>query len=280
MIQVSRPDIITALEGIRNSLTNANEIAADWDGPLCMNHPIESYEKEIVSEYIRLAFTQTLVLLEVVGLLQVRDSVYKLQEEAEKNYSDFGYFDGVYLTWSSKLGQYIDSIENAFGVKKTRSVTKDLIQILRDTLYAITDSACFSAPPANESEVHTRIEAVLRCLFKDLRTKPPISKPIKNFEPDTGIPSQRTLIEYKYISTLNELKRISDEVLADTRGYTSKDWDTFIYVIYETKRIRKEEEWQLHLRECGVKDDTMVIVLPGESPNSPKKKTIRNRTSA
>jgi hypothetical protein len=32
------------------------------------------------------------------------------------------------------------------------------------------------------------MEAILRCVFKDLKHKPPIGKAIKNFEPDTGLP--------------------------------------------------------------------------------------------
>jgi len=265
-----------ALDGIRESLAKANKIANNWDGPICMGHDIDSQEKEVVSYYVELAFVQTLVLLEAIELPHVRESVQSVNEIAKKDYSQISYFDDVYLTWSEKLAIYLDSIENALGDKKAKSITRDLVQVIRDTLYAITDPSCFSAPPANEGEVHARIEAVLRCIFKDLRHKPPIAKVIKNFEPDTGLTSERTLIEYKYVSSLTDLKRISDEVLADTRGYVSKEWDYFIYVIYETKRMRKEEEWQQHLRECGVKDDTQIIVLPGE----PRKKSARKSSGA
>ncbi len=185
------------------------------------------------------------------------------------------------MVWSVKLEQYLDAIENTLGSRKAGTVTKDVIQILRGTLYAITDRRCFTQPPDGELEVHARIEAVLRCVFPDLRHKPPISKPIKNFEPDTGLPSLRTLIEYKYVSTLDEAKIVSDQVLADTRGYTSKDWDFFIYVIYETSRIKREEEWILHLRENGVGEDTKVIVLSGEpSPKSPSKPRLTRRKTA
>jgi hypothetical protein len=271
IVELSKTQIKAALDGVRETLSNANKIANAWDGPICMEQEIDSAEKDVVSYYVERAFIETLVLLEAIGLPRAWESVQSLNEAAKKNYSETSFFEEIFLTWSEKLGLYLNSIENALGDQKKRSISRDLVQVLRDTVYAITDTSCFSAPPADESEVHARIEAVLRCLFKDLRHKPPIAKPIKNFEPDTGLPSEHTLIEYKYASTETELKRISDEVLADTRGYVSKEWGSFIYVIYETKRLRKEEEWQEHLRECGVKDDTQIIVLPGE----PRKKSTR-----
>jgi REase_DpnII-MboI len=120
--------------------------------------------------------------------------------------------------------------------------------------------------PGNEDDVHVRVEAVLRCVFPDLRRKPPVAKQIKNFHPDTGIPSIGTLIEYKFMRDDAEAKRITDEILADTRGYDSKEWKNFVYVIYETQRIRPESQWRQLLRESGVTTNTEVIVISGEQP--------------
>jgi hypothetical protein len=106
------------------------------------------------------------------------------------------------------------------------------------------------------------------CLGKLLARQPPISKPIKNFQPDTGIPSLRTLIEYKYVESKEDVRRVVDEVLADTRGYSSKKWDRFIYVIYETARIKLEAEWRQMLRENDVPESTEIIVICGEAARS------------
>jgi hypothetical protein len=91
-------------------------------------------------------------------------------------------------------------------------------------------------------------------------------KPIKNFEPDTGLPEVNTLVEYKFVSTKEEVKRVADEVLADTRGYTSKDWNRFIFVIYETKRMKSEIQWTELMKASGVGEDTQVVVISGEVP--------------
>src|SRR5271157_4552638 len=93
-----------------------------------------------------------------------------------------------------------------------------------------------------------------------------VTKEIKHYEPDTGLPSIRTLIEYKFISSINDAKRVSEEVLADTRGYVSKEWDKFIYVVYETRRIKPEKQWDQLLRTSGVSRNTSIIVINGEEP--------------
>lgn len=148
---------------------------------------------------------------------------------------------------------------SAWSVGDRLAVGKDCA-----TQYSITDTKCFQSAPSREEEVHVRVEAVLRCVFSDVRTKPPIAKPIKNFVPDTGIPSLSTLIEYKFISTNEEAKRVAEEVLADTRGYVSRDWNKFIYVMYETRRIRSEREWNDLLKSCGAAENTKAMVISGE----------------
>jgi hypothetical protein len=171
-----------------------------------------------------------------------------------------------FLLWGGKLFQYVQALEAVLGQTKSTTVTKDVVQILRATQYSITDRNCFHSPPANEGDVHARIEAVLRCIFPDLLHKPPIAKQIKNFQPDTGLPSIGTLVEYKFMTDPGEEKRIADEVLADTRGYLSKEWKNYIYVIYETKRIKPENQWRQLLHESGVKPNSEIIVISGEEP--------------
>ena len=167
--------------------------------------------------------------------------------------------------WSSEIYSYLTAIGNSYNVNPfSTKIFSDVISILRATLYSITDKKIFNTSPSNEKEVHERIEAVLKCVFPDLKHMPTITKPIKNFIPDTGLPSVRTLIEYKFVESTEDAKIISDQVLTDTRGYFSRDWETFIYVIYETSRIKQELEWEYMLRECGVPENTKIIVLSGE----------------
>jgi hypothetical protein len=237
----------------------------------------EGHEGDLLAEYnIESAFIHTLVLLEVKGLQKTYDEVNALFQKAKKEglcKTKMG-IEEPYLVWASILRDYLNAIGTSFDVlPSATSITADLVSIIKATEYFITDKEIFDCPPANETEVHLRIEGVLRCLFPDLKHKPQLTKPIKNFEPDTGLPSVRTLIEYKFVSDEQDVKRVSDELLIDTRGYTSRDWDNFVYIIYETRRVKPESKWNEHFKECGVGDCARVIVLSGE----PSKKKIRKR---
>jgi hypothetical protein len=223
-----------------------------------------------IDYYIESAFIHTLVLLDKLNLSRTYEQVRAVFNNAQEKGFGAGKqgIDEPYLQWSAEIYGFLQAIGNSYNIHPfSNLVSKDIISILRATLYSITDKKIFDKPPARESEVHSRIEAVLKCVFPDLRHKPSINKPIKNFEPDTGLPSVRTLIEYKFISNQNDAKRVSDEVLADTRGYFSREWERFIYVIYEESRVKQESEWIQMLKECGVPSNTQILVLPGEPIN-------------
>lgn len=169
----------------------------------------------------------------------------------------------VYSTALSRVHCYFEAIRRLWN-PDSPTVSKDLLEILRGTIYPITNLQLFNFLPRNENDVHLRIEGILKPIFSDLKHKPTLTKPIKNFEPDTGIPSISTLIEYKFITKKQDAPRIADEILADTRGYKSRDWNNFIYVIYETTRCNSEKEWNFLLKESGAALNTKAIVLCGE----------------
>ena len=266
-MDVSKNNLAEALKQIHSLLKEADDIFERE--PNLGNNQYDVPEM-IAEYYIKSAFLHTLVLLDRLNLSRTYEQVKISFDNAMKE----GFLrqkvgvDEPFLYWSAEIYNYLEVIGNSYNIRPfSNLVLKDIKSILKSTLYSITDKRIFKDSPKNESEVHSRIEAVLKCIFPDLKHKPSITKPIKNFEPDTGIPSVRTLIEYKFISSESDAKRVADEVLADTRGYFSRDWERFIYVIYETSRVRKEEEWNQMLRECGVSNNTEIIVLSGEPVN-------------
>lgn len=225
--------------------------------------------------HIEVAFLKLLTAVEVLGLSELKRLVVDDIKSAKSKTDGFADSergpDEPYSVWMGRYRQYIKAIETIGGAELERSVTKDLTEILRATEYPITDPRLFGGVPNSEDDVHRRIEGVLRCVFPDLKHKPQLTKPIKNFEPDTGLPGIQTLIEYKFLGKSGDVSSVADQVLADTRGYHSRDWTTFVYVIYETNRFRPEREWLQFLRECGVSTSTSLIVLSGEP--APKKKS-------
>jgi hypothetical protein len=254
-------DVADVLAAIREEISQAN-MALEGQGPV-RSDPTWALQ----GAYVRMR-----ILLEALGLIEALKALQQIEATAATKWNaaeldeDFG---DMYLVWGARLFHYVRALETTLGDPKRTTVSKDVIEILRATQYSITDEKCFPSPPANENEVHARIEAVLRCVFPDLLHKPAIAKQIKNFQPDTGLPSIHTLIEYKFMADPGEEKRIAEEVLADTRGYISEEWTKFIYVVYETKRIKPENHWRQLLRTSGVDANTEVIVISGEPPRRP-----------
>ncbi len=153
----------------------------------------------------------------------------------------------------------------SFGTSSGATITKDLLDVLRATQWVITNERCFGRKPDKEEDVHLRIEAVLQCLFPGhVQHKPSVSKTIKTFEPDTGLPTLRTFVEYKFLSERAAVQRIADEILADTRGFEYPGWDRLVFVIYETHRIRSEADWNSFLRDCGAGKNIRAVVISGE----------------
>ena len=182
---------------------------------------------------IRLAFTQLLVVAEAAALPLLRADIASALQEASVSILEMRTDPGGdrYSVAVSTARRFVRALEETLAMDVNHTITKDVESILREATYFINDPAVFPAPPANEDEVHRRVEAVLRTIFSDISHKPRLPKAIKNFEPDTALPSVRTLIEFKYIATKAQLSTIADEILADTRGYESPDWTSVIFAI-------------------------------------------------
>lgn len=217
---------------------------------------------------IESCFLQLLALAEGLGLVELRTMVHAEFQaiKAGPGFADSG-TNPEGEPYSEVLGRincFVHALQNLFHQETPTAVTKDLLRIVRDTQYVITNKDLFRTAPTSESDVHVRIEGILKCVFPDLKHKPVLTKQIKNFEPDTGIPSLKTLIEYKFLSRTGDAPIIADQILADTRGYHSSEWTRFLYVIYETHRFRSEKDWNQLLTESGVSLATTAVVLTGE----------------
>ena len=230
--------------------------------------PATDDDDAIASYYIERAFVELLILVEHLNLSSTYQMIAKVFDEAKTasfTKSRKGPED-PYLIWAERIRMFVDAVSAAHGLGDTNtSELRDLKAILKRAVYVICDTTLFSTVPAKESDVHGRIEGILKCHYRDLKSKPALSKPIKNFEPDTGIPSSKTLIEYKFIGTEQEAKLVVDEILADVSGYRSEDWRNLLFVIYEAHRVMPEEEWTSLLRECGLGRNYDAIVLSGEA---------------
>lgn len=263
------PNIKEAIHDLKNK---ASQACSQFDNWVMIGDDMMDPSWLIEVCFLRLlAITEALELEEFRKMIHVEYSEIKISKDGFSAVSQTPDGDPYSLV-VSKIRRFVYALESFFPKADHTKITKDLLQIIRDIHYVITDKVLFRTTPSNEKDVHLRIEGILKCVFPDLKHKPTLTKQIKNFEPDTGIPSIETLIEYKFLSSKEDIAAIADQVLADTRGYTSRDWNHFLYVIYETNRFRTEKDWSQFLTQSGVPENTTIVVLSGEPPKRKRKK--------
>lgn len=258
-----------AITNLKNDMEETARLYEDW-----IITGDEWYEPSwgIEKSFINiLAITEALGLNELYKVIFSEYLIYKKKENGfleNRSTPD----NEAYSVCLTRVRLYLTAIQSFYTKEQSTKVSKDLLKIIRDIHYVITDKTIYGSIPKSENDVHIRIEGILKCLFPDLKHKPSLTKAIKNFIPDTGINAIETLIEYKFIANEAEVARVADEILADTRGYVSNDWKNFIYVIYETKRFKKEAEWNQLLSQSGLSENTTVVVLSGEPVRKKYKK--------
>jgi hypothetical protein len=255
---------------INQDLAYIRKILRDADNLLSDDYFYAHGEKEVLGELVKKAFQGALTLCDKYSLtipaehtretLAAVDDFARTGEDPESGVS--------YLHWSWKLHSHLDVIENLHSedVKGQIPSTLNLVvQMIGQAEYAMEG---FNKYPKGEKEFDQFIENMLKPVYPDLDTNPVLTKPIKNFEPDTGIPSLRLLIEYKYVASKADVKHVADEILADTAGYKSKHWAYYFFVIYEQRRLKSEVEWNELLRQCGTAENTWAFVIRGIVPGS------------
>lgn len=230
------------------------------------------FHKSVATSNILEAWQALLNLLETYGHNSLLTAAQEEFESCKQNptASEMGQ-EEPYLVWPYEVQKYVNIFKELHLKKHEPAVSANvthLVEAIHNSEYYIMSSRAFSWMPAREDDVHRRIEGMLKCFFTDLLHKPPLPKPIKSFEPDTGIPSLGVLIDYKYIESQEAGRRILDEILADIGGYQSELYNQFIFVIYETQRCFTEDEWNRAIMAAKPRNPVLVIVIRGAPPSA------------
>ena len=132
-----------------------------------------------------------------------------------------------YLYWGLRLQSELSIIKKLYIETTGAGIPSSLnlvVQIIRQAEYTMEG---LNKHPNSEKELDEFMENLFKPIYPDLLSTPTLPKSIKNFEPDTGIPSLRLLIEYKYVASKEQVKKVTDEI--------SKRWEEV------TDEIEREE---------------------------------------
>lgn len=152
-----------------------------------------------------------------------------------------------------------------------------LIRHLEQTGFYIS---ALDISPTRELDVQKVMRAVLEGDFgEDYRPKPSISQPFKTFEPDGGIKSIETAIEFKFIDSAGDLKTAMDGIYTDFAGYTdSKDWNKFISIFYMTDNYRSPKTIEADILK-KTNGKWRVISVMGKGARQATTKSLKKTTA-
>jgi hypothetical protein len=125
--------------------------------------------------------------------------------------------------------------------------------------------------PKNESEVRNAVLQVCRYSFPDSIKEVGIPKIIKHYKGDIGVRSLRTMVEFKFVDSKEEMKSALDGVYADMKGYRHHDWDTFYGVFYMTGPFYIQEDVEREFEYVGADRTWTPLVVQG--PGKRRSKT-------
>ncbi len=242
----------------------------------------DEIDREVAKESIEKACLSTIVLLEQYADKHgtLIDEARSLLQSVKADPVKLRVLEGeVFLTWPWQVQDIVDIFRSMHFQQEKKGSTDiaPLLNVINNAEYYITNPRVFHDVPGSEDDIHVRIEGMIKCLYPDVITKPRLSKPIKSFDPDTGIPSLKTLIEYKYIKSLDDGKKIIDEILADIGGYQTDDYDKFVLVLYETHRLFPLSDWTRAIEKSRPPNPIEIILMKGVHPS--KKVSKSKRTS-
>ncbi len=253
---------------INDDISYVEKIIGDADSLL--NECIERNEKwddvrDFLGNKVKTAFHAALSLCGKYSLPTEARNIERLLSEAD-DLAQVDEHDGTglfYLRWGFRLQSELNIIKKLYIETTGAGIPSSLNLVVQITRQAEYTMEGLNKHPDSEKELDEFMENLFKPIYPDLLSTPTLPKPIKNFEPDTGIPSLRLLIEYKYVASKEHVKQVADEILADTAGYKSRDWAYFFFIIYEQRRFMPEEKWNDFLRQCGAAENTWVFVIHG-----------------
>jgi hypothetical protein len=220
-----------------------------------------------------------LILLETAGLPETRNRLLETwtRFQSEKGGISKTTFYPEYDFLESKPFTYLEILVTGLSISAGKGSDSYkgfeiamLEKLLRRTSVLLHKRGI---TPKKELDVQDVMHDYLAALFTDYRHPVHINGIIHNFEPDGGILSLKTAIEFKFAATESEVSTALNGIFEDISGYKgSSDWTRFYTVVYQTKSFESEDRFRSEMVRSGARSWTPILVT-GAGTRSKKKMT-------
>ncbi len=124
--------------------------------------------------------------------------------------------------------------------------------------------------PEKESDVRNAVYGLLLHPYPDTVRDVPIAKVSTTYKPDIGIRSLKAAVEYKFVATEADARRVIGEVFEDVNGYAgSDDWKHFYAVFYMTAAFLTPAQVEAEFSLSNVDKSWKPLLVSGEGRRKP-----------
>ncbi|MFC3321363.1 PD-(D/E)XK nuclease domain-containing protein [Mesorhizobium cantuariense] len=143
-----------------------------------------------------------------------------------------------------------------------------LQNILENTRKILVESGI--PAPRSEKEIYDAVEKVLNYAFHDVISQYSLPRPLKTYKPEFAIKSVKSLVEYKFSRSENDLKTKVDELYTDTRAYVNDSgYSTFFAVIYCSDQYAHIEKVRREFQTSGIGPHWRIVLVHGGGAAQP-----------
>jgi hypothetical protein len=183
-------------------------------------------------------------------------------------------YDILYSEPCDYLKNTIEGLRLIANNGESPTETVDL-QRLRDLLEATpTFLRKRNMAPQREHDIQKiMVDYLEACFPRGLVSSPTIPGFVKNFKADAGVLHLKAAVEFKFASSLPEVKQAMSGIIEDTAGYKgSLDWTRFYSVVYMTEPFVQPARFRADMARVGALNWVLILVNgAGEKPKHGRK---------
>ncbi len=219
---------------------------SEWEVRFVFEQSSEGPEadKEYVAYLLRISYLTIQCFLEKHGFKLISEHLKEKWKERENDlFSSYmsRYIDEPMLKVADSFWEVLASVKNVVSAGESTGYQKTDVRI-KNILEAIPASAhILKYSIQSENDIDRLAESLLLPLYPDLNSSPSLTLADSYRQPDSALPSIKTLVEYKIISTKEAKSKVVDEMQADIRNYYQQPWEHLIFGIGQSEPFLTKE---------------------------------------